>query len=129
MTGFSNAVETDVLNLVLRGTGYTRHPASLMSLHYADPGDTGINELVNSGSPMTLYARKACAFNAADLVTGRSLLTARVKFDFLPGGPITHFGLWNDTGDFLGSIPSGFAGLLQVYDSFWVETDTVFTLD
>jgi hypothetical protein len=58
MTGFSNAVETDVLNLVLRGTGYTRH-----------------------------------------------------------------------TGDFLGSIPSGFAGLLQVYDSFWVETDTVFTLD
>lgn len=61
-----------------------------MSLHTADPGNTGANE-VSGGSPA--YARKTIAWNAA---SGGSKARTSVSLTFdVPACTITHFGIWN----------------------------------
>lgn len=127
MTGFGNAIENDVLNLVIKGTAYARGPATEISLHFADPGDTGINELLNTGG--STYARKSCVGLWADAVNGESLLTANIPWLWLPGGPIPFLGLWNAAGDYIGSIASGLADPIQQFDSFLLQVGTKFTLD
>lgn len=84
----------------LRGTA----PASIIgfaSLHTADPGTTGANELTG-GSPA--YARKAISFAAAS--AGAMAMTGTApKFDVRSGVTITHVGFWTAAtgGTFMGS--------------------------
>lgn len=130
MAGFSNAVEVALLNLVLRGTAYGIATAAYLSLHSADPGETGINELVNTNG--SLYTRKAATFDACvgDGSTGCKL-HARVQWSWLPAGAVPYVGIWtlSSGGVYLGSINSGFLDSLAQFDSYWLESDTVFTLD
>jgi hypothetical protein len=72
------------------------------SLHTADPGATGANE-VAGGSPA--YARKAVTFNAAS--GAARALNATVQFDVPGSTTITHVGYWNAVsgGTFHGSDP------------------------
>lgn len=63
-------------------------PAAYASLHTADPGATGADE-VTGGTPA--YARKALTWAAA---AGASKGAAMVTFDIPAGTEITHFGLW-----------------------------------
>lgn len=69
------------------------HLATVMvfaSLHTADPGDTGANE-VSGGSPA--YGRKAITWNAA---TGGALdNNANPVFDVPAATTVTHAGLWS----------------------------------
>lgn len=71
-----------------------------LSLHSADPGATGTNEL-SGGSPA--YARKAVTWNAASTgsATGNSLPT----FDVESGDTVSYVGLWDavTSGSFYGS--------------------------
>ncbi len=64
--------------------------ATYISLHTADPGTTGANE-VTGGSPA--YARKAATWGTA--ASGSRALSSAVVFDVPAGVSITHFGLWS----------------------------------
>jgi hypothetical protein len=60
-----------------------------ISLHTADPGTTGANE-VTGGSPA--YARQVPAYTAP--VNAQSDLAASLLFDIPDGVTITHWGVW-----------------------------------
>ncbi len=81
MVGFTDAAK----NLMLDGAGIDK-----VSLHTADPGSTGTNE-VSGGS----YAQKAITFNAASLGNLDSSNTP--IFDVPAGVTITHVGFWDAT--------------------------------
>jgi hypothetical protein len=68
------------------------------SLHTADPGTTGADE-VTGGTPA--YARKALTWAAS---SGGSKGASLVTFDVGAGTTVTHFGLWSAVsgGTFLG---------------------------
>ena len=64
--------------------------AAYASLHTADPGTTGVNE-VSGGSPA--YARQAMAWDAA--ATGALSQNEASPIDFdVPASTITHVGFW-----------------------------------
>lgn len=69
--------------------------ASHMSLHSADPGTTGVNELTGGS-----YARKAPTFAVSS--GGVKQLSADVVFDIPAGATVAYIGYW-DTTTFLGS--------------------------
>lgn len=71
-----------------------------VSLHTADPGTTGTNE-VSGGTPA--YARKAIAFSAA--AAGVADSSNAPAFDVPAGTTVTHIGFWDALtgGNFLGS--------------------------
>ena len=69
------------------------------SLHSADPGATGTNELAG-GSPA--YARKAVTVNAA--ASASRALNATVEFDVPPASTVAYVGWWNSS-TFQGSDP------------------------
>ncbi|HJS83601.1 MAG TPA: hypothetical protein VJ742_12280 [Nitrososphaera sp.] len=70
------------------------------SLHTADPGSSGTNE-VSGGSPA--YARKSITWNAA--ATGNLDNNANPVFDVPASTTITHVGFWSaaTSGTFYGS--------------------------
>lgn len=81
-----------IINHVLRNTPYTQPTTVYVSLHTADPGESGshTNEVSTSG---TAYARKSVAFDAP---TGDATQnTADVLFDQATAswGTITHIGI------------------------------------
>ena len=67
------------------------------SLHSADPGPTGANELAG-GSPA--YARIAPTFNTAS--SASRALNANLVFNAPPGSTVAYVGYWNNA-TFLGS--------------------------
>lgn len=75
--------------------------AVFVSLHTADPGATGTNE-VTGGSPA--YARKSITWNAA--AAGALDDSNAPVFDVPAGTTITHVGLWSAStaGTFYGSF-------------------------
>lgn len=60
-----------------------------VSLHAADPGTTGANE-VTGGTPA--YGRQAATFNAA--ANGERAMAAAEDFTGPANGAVTHFGVW-----------------------------------
>jgi len=87
---------TDAKNSMLGGINPT-----YASLHTADPGATGINE-VTGGTPA--YARKAIVFDAA--AAGARALSVDATFD-VPACTVAYVGYWTaiTAGTFLGSDP------------------------
>ena len=78
----------------------------MVSLHTADPGDTGANEVVGG-----TYARQTMAFNAA---SGGNIDSSNVPLFNIPAGvTITHYCHWSTTtvidSGLLGS-PESFGG-------------------
>jgi hypothetical protein len=73
---------------MLRGTAFTPPSAVYVSLHTADPGETGANEVTGGG-----YARQQVTFNApsAGSMTNSNLL----RWNNMPAVTITHAGLWD----------------------------------
>jgi hypothetical protein len=87
-----------VLN-ILRGTtvtGFTAH----VSLHTADPGLTGTDE-VTGGS----YARLPASFDAPDTGGGGRQIAnpAAISFTAMPAVTVTHVGIWDSltSGNFI----------------------------
>jgi hypothetical protein len=73
-----------------------------ISLHTADPGGTGANELTG-GSPA--YARKAASWSAA--VSGAKNLASTLTFNVPAGSTVAFIGLWDALtgGNFQGGGP------------------------
>lgn len=88
MGGLSNVMESRVLNSILRAQAWTAVPGVTISLHTADPGETGANE-VTGGS----YARQAATFDASTDGSPCTLSDA-VEFEGMPACTVTHAGLW-----------------------------------
>lgn len=85
---FDQELAHQILNKVLRNTDFTHPTTVYVSLHTADPGETGASEC-SGGS----YARQACAFDApASKATSNS---ADESFTNMPACTVTHAGLWD----------------------------------
>lgn len=119
---FSTNAKNLMLN-ALRGTNPTT-PVTHVSLHTADPGDTGASE-VSGGSPA--YARKAITFAAAasGLIDDS---TNGVTFDVPASTTVAYVGYWSaiTSGTWLGSsavTSEAFAGQGQ-----YVLTDAKLSL-
>lgn len=85
---FTQATAQKILNKILRNTDFTVPTTVYVSLHTADPGETGTSELTGGG-----YARKAVTFNAP---SGKAVASsALIEWTNMPAGTVTHFGLWD----------------------------------
>lgn len=84
----SNYLENKILDHTLGTTTYTK-PTIYISLHTADPTETGTGTEASGGS----YARQTAAFNAAS--AGSATNTALIQFSNMPTGTFTHFGIWD----------------------------------
>jgi hypothetical protein len=93
------ALQTAALNAAANGIGDI---AVQMSLHTADPGGTGTNEVTGGG-----YARATINFNAASGAV--AALPSTVSFTGPAAQAITHVGFWTSGGAaWLGSVvPTG----------------------
>ncbi len=85
---FTIATAHKIIDKILRNTDFTQPTTVYVSLHTADPGETGANE-VTGGS----YARQAVTFSApASKATSNS---AAIEFTNMPACTVTHVGLWD----------------------------------
>lgn len=85
---FTTTVANNILNKILRNTDFTPASTLYLSLHTADPGDTGTSE-VTGGS----YGRQVVTFNAAASKTTSN--TSAVTFTGMPATTVTHIGIWS----------------------------------
>lgn len=83
----SDYLENKILDKIFRNTDFSV-TAAYISLHTADPGETGINE-VTGGS----YARQSASFNVA--ASGATANSGVVDFISMPAVTVTHIGLWD----------------------------------
>ena len=92
-----------------------------MSLHTADPGTTGANE-VTGGTPA--YARVAATFAAA--AAGERALSAALDFNGPANGGVTHFGVWTNevTPTFIGGGALAGATAFNAEGKYRVTTAT-----
>ncbi|MFX4261032.1 phage tail fiber protein [Pelotomaculum propionicicum] len=92
---FTTATANKILDKILRGVDFTPATNLYISLHTADSGDNGANE-VTGGS----YARQAITFNAANSKHADN--PSQIEFAGMPACTITHVGLWSAStlGDF-----------------------------
>lgn len=115
--GMSDYLEEKLLNHVLRNVAYTPAATVYLSLHTADPGDTGASE-VSGGS----YARIALTFAAAVNPGGTSATSADATFAAASAdwGTVTHYGIWDAAaaGNFLFSGALDVARLVENGDVF-----------
>ena len=84
--GAVESLRNSVLNKILNATDFATQVTHL-SLHTADPGTTGADE-VTGGS----YARQAITFAAA--ASGSSASNVACTFTVMPACTVTHVGLW-----------------------------------
>lgn len=93
--------------------------AVFVSLHTADPGTTGTNE-VTGGSPA--YARKSITWSAA--ANGSKAMSNTPLFD-VPAGTVAYFGLWSavTAGTFYGG------GALSAAETFSAQGQYTLTAD
>lgn len=117
----SNYLELAILDHILGGPDYTRPATVYLSLHTADPGETGASETSGTG-----YARKSVTNNNTNFpaaAAGAKSLNVTTTFA-TPGaggwGSVTHFGIWDaaSSGNFL------FGGALAIAKVI-NEADTV----
>jgi len=86
---FVTAIANAILNCYLRNTAITPPTATYISLHTADPGDTGTSE-VTGGS----YARVAATFGSAAAAKAIAS-TTDVLFTGMPAVTVTYVGIWS----------------------------------
>lgn len=96
MAEMSNYLENALINATLRNTSYTSPTTVYVSLHTADPTDSGSTAAEVSTSS-TGYARKSVTFGAPS--DGVSSNSADVTFDTATAswGTITHIGIWDSS--------------------------------
>lgn len=92
MSALTDAYEVNVLNALLNNVAL-QEANQFISLHTADPGETGSTaELTDSG-----YARKSASFGTPVSGAGTCANDAEVLFNAIAdAGPftVTHFGIW-----------------------------------
>jgi len=86
----SNQWELEILDHIFNNAAAPAITTPYVSLHTADPGETGANE-VTGGS----YARQSGSFGNA--AAGAVANTAQVDFTGMPAVTITHVGIWSSS--------------------------------
>lgn len=89
--GTSTTLANRILDSVLRSAAWVAVPGVRLSLHNADPGLTGTNEVTGGG-----YARQTPVYGAP--ASSQSTLTTPVSFLNMPAGLVSHVGIWSSDG-------------------------------
>lgn len=89
MAALSDALETALLNHLLRNISYTSPVTVYLALFTADPTDAGTGAEVTGGS----YARQAITFNAPS--GGVATNSSQEDYLNMPGATVTHLGLFD----------------------------------
>jgi hypothetical protein len=115
-TSISNYLENKLLDHSLGTTTYTKPTTVYVSLHTADPGETGSGAEVTGGS----YARQAAAFSAA--ASGVAANSGILTFASMPAVTVTHIAVWDaaTSGNMLYYGPLTTSRTLSSGDSFAV---------
>lgn len=95
-----------------------------VSLHTADPGTDGSNE-VTGGSPA--YARQACTWDAA---SGGSMALAAVEEFDVPAASVSHFGVWSAStaGTFYGGGALSDTEVFAAQGTYKLKTGTTISI-
>jgi hypothetical protein len=117
MAGWAASLRNQILDKILRDTNFEIDGPLKVSLHTADPGLTGANE-VTGGS----YARQNIAFDAAS--AGAADSTATVDFTAMPACTVTHISIW-DNATFMMSGPLAASKTVNSGDTFELAADDV----
>jgi hypothetical protein len=120
----SNYLEVKILDKVFNNTDFTV-TTPYVSLHTADPGETGASE-ATGGS----YARQSASFGAA--ASGAIANDAAISFTAMPAATITHVGVWDAStaGNFLWGGALAASKTTNSGDTFTIPTgDLDVTLD
>lgn len=88
MAGIATADANALASAEVQAVSYTGAATLYLSLHTADPGSTGANEVTGAG-----YARQAITFG--NPVSGVAANTAALSYVNMPAAVITHLGLWD----------------------------------
>jgi hypothetical protein len=96
MTQASDYLEQKLRDHIFRGIAYTPPTTLYLSLHTANPTDTGSGAEVSGGS----YARKSVANSSSEWSSDGTGLTSNVNTQTFPTatgswGTLTHFGVWD----------------------------------
>lgn len=86
--GISTTLANRVLEAVLRATPWTAIPGVRLSLHSADPGAAGANEVSGAG-----YTRQTPTYAAAS--GGSAAMSSPTSFTNMPAVTVTHVGVWS----------------------------------
>ena len=115
---YSTYLGNKVLDLILRGITFTSNPV-YVSLHTADPGLTGANEVSGGPGP---YARQNAGSGWTAAASKESDTTGDITFTGMPAVTVTHIGIWDDpsAGNFL------LSGALAVSQSVSVGQSVIF---
>lgn len=95
----TDTVRHSLLNLALKATAYAGNASVFLSIHTADPGNTG------TPGEFTGYTGTRPAITWNNAAAGASTNSAQIDFaGFTSGATITHVGLWTaaTAGTFLG---------------------------
>lgn len=113
----SNYLEDKVLDHCLKGTAFTAPTNVYVSLHSADPGETGANEITAGANS---YARQLATSSFAASSGGSKVSNADLTWLDMPAVTVTHFAIWDalTTGNclFVGAL--GASKTTQAGDTF-----------
>lgn len=126
MPGMSTYLSNKIIDHVLRNQAYTPVATVYASLHTADPGLTGVNE-VTGGT----YARQAVALTAgASQHTDNSALLSFTLMPAVTAPGVTFAGLWDAStaGNFFYGGPLTPAGQISLAFTAVASTDVISTL-
>lgn len=117
MAGFSNYLETEILDHVFAGNAYTAPTTLYLALHTADPAEDGSGAEVSTSG--TAYARQTVTFTVSgDTATTSAAVeyaTATANF-----GTVSHVGVWD------ASTAGNLLAFAALTSSKTIETGDVF---
>lgn len=117
MAGFSNYLETEILDHVFAGNAYTAPTTLYLALHTADPAEDGSGTEVSTSG--TAYARQTVAFTVSgDTATTSAAVeysTATANF-----GTVSHVAVWD------ASTAGNMLAFAALTSSKTIETGDVF---
>ena len=117
MAGFSNYLETEILDHVFAGNAYTAPTTLYLALHTADPAEDGSGAEVSTAG--TAYARQTVTFtvsgNTATTDAAVEYSTATANF-----GTVSHVGVWD------ASTAGNLLAFAALTSSKTIETGDVF---
>lgn len=121
----SDYYENKILDHMFGNVAFTPPATVYCSLHSADPGETGANE-ISGGS----YARQAISWAAAS--GGSKKNSADITFTNMPAATVTHVGIWDAStaGNFLAGGALTASKTVNAGDTFKIAAnDLTLTLD
>jgi len=117
MAGFSNYLETEILDHVFAGNAYTAPTTLYLALHTADPAEDGSGAEVSTSG--TAYARQTVTFtvsgNTATTDAAVEYSTATANF-----GTVSHVAVWD------ASTAGNMLAFAALTSSKTIETGDVF---